>query len=314
MVKKALITGAAGFIGSHLTDYLLGQDYEVTGIDNLRSGRLENLKTASQSPRFEFSEEDICNDAFGKSIDRDFDVIFHLAAISSVVLSMQDPQLVNRVNVEGTLNVLEFARRHDIKRVVFISSAAVYGDPKILPVTEMTPLNPLSPYAASKISAEMYSQAYHAAYGVESVIFRYFNVYGPRQAYSEYSGVVSIFANQARKGDQIFIEGDGMQTRSFIHVTDVVRATELGGWVKEAAGEVINLSATKAISILDLAEIIIKATSGSPSSIAFRDPREGDVRESIGSMEKAWQVLSFRSEIPLKRGIEETVAWYRDQA
>jgi UDP-glucose 4-epimerase len=314
MVKSALVTGAAGFIASHLVDHLLSRDYEVTGIDNLRSGRMHNLKDAMESPSFEFLEFDICSRDLCKTVDREFDIIYHLAAISSVLFSIKSPQMVNSVNVGGTLNILEFARMNDVRRVVLSSSAAVYGNPETLPVTENTPLDPLSPYAASKVGAEMYSRAYEAAYGIESVIFRYFNVYGPRQAFSEYSGVVSIFANQARKGEPIYIDGDGRQTRSFIHVEDVVRGTELGGRIEAAAGETINLSATDSVSILELASLIIASTKGAKSEIVFREPREGDVRESIGCMDKAEEILSFTPEVPLRTGIEETVAWYIDHA
>jgi UDP-glucose 4-epimerase len=262
---------------------------------------------------FRFEQADICSSDFMSSVREQIDVIFHLAAISSVKFSLENPVEVNKVNVTGTVNVLELARKRDATRFVFSSSAAVYGDPKHLPVTEDAPLNPLSPYAASKIAAEMYCQSYGSLYKITPTIFRYFNAFGPRQDYSEYSGVIPIFINQALQNKDLAVDGHGKQTRSFIHVNDVVKATYMGSQQESHIATTFNLSGTESISILDLARIIKELVPESGSKIIFRDAREGDVRESIGSMERAFKVLGFSPTIPFKVGLNQTVSWYRSR-
>ncbi|MFX1602270.1 MAG: NAD-dependent epimerase/dehydratase family protein, partial [Promethearchaeota archaeon] len=237
----ALVTGCAGFIGSSLVDHLLERGHTVIGVDNLRTGSLDNMRAAVENPRFKFLRKDVCEEDWCSSIESEIDIIYHLAAISSVKLSIEDPLLVHRINVGSTVNVLDMARSKDVQRVVFSSSAAVYGNPPEMPIHEDTPLSPLSPYAASKIAAEHYMRAYSMTYDFESVVLRYFNIYGPRQAYSEYSGVVSIFINQALAGLPITVEGDGTQTRTFLHVDDTVRATCLAGDIAAAAGVTMNI-------------------------------------------------------------------------
>ncbi len=312
MTKTAIVTGACGFIGSNLVDDLLTHDYRVIGIDNLRTGTEDNVQSAMQNTRFQLIIEDILSEDLIERVDEEVDTIFHLAAISSVKKSIEDPIQVNDVNVRGTVRVLELARHLDVKRIVFSSSAAVYGDPKEMPVSEETPFNPLSPYAASKVAGEMYLHSYQESYGIDTTILRYFNVYGPRQAYSEYSGVISIFINQALANTPITIEGDGLQTRSFIHVRDVVRATRLGGELKDARGATMNISGLNQISILDLATHIRQSVDGCSSPITHGEPRLGDVQDSIGRVERAGKILKFTPEIPLDQGLAETAAWYRD--
>lgn len=311
MTKRAVVTGAAGFIASHLVDLLLENGFSVIGIDNMRTGSIQNLVEPLKHSNFQLLNEDICNQEFPDLVQDDVDVIFHLAAISSVKLSVEDPILVNDINVRGTINVLEMARKRNVKRFVLTSSAAVYGDPESLPVREETPLDPLSPYAASKISAEMYSISYGNLYGIAPTIFRYFNVYGPRQENSEYSGVIPIFINQGLQNMDITIEGDGSHTRSFIYVEDVVRATYLGSQVEKSSGQILNLSGTESISILDLARLVKERIPDSTSNIVHHDAREGDVKDSIGSMERTSDVLGFSPTVPFETGLERTVSWYR---
>ncbi|MHA1768498.1 MAG: NAD-dependent epimerase/dehydratase family protein [Candidatus Thorarchaeota archaeon] len=310
MTRSALVTGAAGFIASHLVDHLLHKGYSVMGIDNLRTGKMENLKEATAHSDFRFVEIDVTNRNLVDSIEQRFDVIFHLAAISSVKLSVENPRLVHDNNTTGTLNILELARERDVERVVLSSSAAVYGDPQSMPVDEETPLDPLSPYAASKVGAEMYCRAFEAAYGIGSVILRYFNVYGPRQEDSAYSGVISIFVNRALKDQPMYIEGDGLQTRSFVHVDDVVRATELAGTLESVAGQTINVSALNSVSIGELASRVLELTPDTKSTIVYTDPRVGDVRDSIGSMDRARDFLGFVPEVSLDEGLKQTITWY----
>lgn len=310
-MTNIIVTGASGFIASHLVDQLLLKGYNVIGIDSMRTGKKENLSDAMNNDKFQLVIADIRDDDLASHIDSDVDVIYHLAAISSVTLSIEDPRLVNDVNTRGTVNILELARESNTKRVVFSSSAAVYGDPKEMPVHEDFGFNPLSPYAASKIAAEMYIRSYSSAFDIDSAILRYFNVYGPRQAFSEYSGVVSIFTNHALANEPIKIEGDGEQTRSFVHVSDVARATVLAGEVNTAIGATINISGKKMISILRLAQLMKENVQGCKSEIVHVAPRLGDVKDSIGSMERAQKLLGFTPSIPLERGLQETSEWYR---
>ncbi|MCK5264376.1 MAG: SDR family NAD(P)-dependent oxidoreductase [Candidatus Thorarchaeota archaeon] len=310
-MTNIVVTGASGFIGSQLVDQLLEKGYDVIGIDNMRTGKKENLSDAMNNDKFQLLIADIRDDDLASHIDSDVDVIYHLAAISSVTLSIEDPRLVNDVNASGTVNILELARKLNAKRVVFSSSAAVYGDPEEMPVREDFALKPLSPYAASKIAAEMYIRSYSSSYDIDSTILRYFNVYGPRQAFSEYSGVVSIFTNHALVNKPIKIEGDGEQTRSFVHVSDVARATILSGELNAAIGATINISGKDLISIRRLAHLMKENVQGCDSEIVHVAPRLGDVKDSIGSMERAQKLLGFTPSIPLERGLQETSEWYR---
>ncbi len=312
MTDTIIVTGASGFIGSHLVDQLLMKGHKVIGIDNMRTGRKENLSEAMQNNRFRLLIADIRDTELRSIIEDDIDTIFHLAAISSVKESVENPILVNDVNVNGTVNVLEMARKRNAKRIVFSSSAAVYGDPEEIPVREDFPLNPLSPYAASKISGEMYIRSFSKSYGMDATILRYFNVYGPRQEFSEYSGVISIFINEVLAGNPIKIEGDGMQTRSFLHVADVARATLNASELDAAIDETINISGPNMISILQLAEMMKKSIDDYKSEIIHIEPRIGDIAESIGSIEKAQKLLDFSLKIPLERGLRETAEWYRN--
>jgi UDP-glucose 4-epimerase len=313
MTKRVLVTGAAGFIGSHLVEALLDRDYAVVGVDNLLTGQRENLSSSLENENFTLIEADVCDPDLASRIGGSLDSVFHLAAISSVKISVEDPQIVNHNNVGGTVNALYTVSRLGARRFVLASSAAVYGDPQALPVREDEVLDPLSPYAASKVAAEMYCRAFAVTHGLNSTIMRYFNVYGPKQAFSPYSGVISIFVNNALKNRPVCIEGDGEQTRSFVHVEDAVRATILAGEKPEAAGQVINVSGTESISINELARLIRGLTPGTTSEIAHDASRQGDVRESIGSMERAKNLLGFAPLIPLSEGIAQTIDWYRSR-
>lgn len=311
MNGTAVVSGAAGFIGSHLVDLLLKKEFSVIGLDILRTGRIENLTNAMKNERFRFEKLDICSKDLMRTVKEPVDVVFHLAAISSVKFSIENPAEVNRVNVDGTLNMLELARKRDAMIFVFSSSAAVYGNPKSLPVTEDTMVSPLSPYAASKIAAEMYCISYGNLYGLTPTIFRYFNVFGPRQDNSEYSGVIPIFINQGLQHEDITIDGDGSQTRSFIYVEDVAKATYIGSQLESASSHILNLSGSDSISILYLAHLVKEHIPDSTSNIVHRDAREGDVKDSIGSMERTSSVLEFSPTVPFKVGLDRTVSWYR---
>jgi len=321
MTATAIVTGAAGFIGSALIERLISEGYSVLGIDNFRTGKKENLSMIDGDRRFHLLDADISKGVLTKDItdalsssqftSKDVDILFHLAAISSVKESIENPQLVNDTNVGGTINILEMTRQLEIKRLVFSSSAAVYGNPEKMPISEDSPYQPLSPYAVSKIAGELYIQSYAELYGIGSTILRYFNAYGPRQAYSEYSGVISIFTNQALTNNPITIEGSGDHTRSFIYVDDITRATVAAGEMDKASGMTINLSGIESISISELAMIIRKNVANSRSEIVHVQPRPGDVKESVGSMERAHKILQFHPEVSLVDGLRKTIEWYR---
>ncbi|MHA2208762.1 MAG: NAD-dependent epimerase/dehydratase family protein [Candidatus Thorarchaeota archaeon] len=309
MAKTALVTGCAGFIGSNLVDHLLDKDYSIIGLDNFRTGTEKNLDSAMNNPNFRLIRADLLEDL--GDFESNIDVIYHLAAVASVKLSVEQPLLVHHNNATATLKVLELAKTNHIPRVVFSSSAAVYGRPEKLPVTEETPVCPISPYGASKLAAEMYLRAYHHTHGIETVILRYFNIYGPRQAFTEYSGFISIFINQALQGVPVTIEGDGIQTRSLLYIDDIVDVTRRAGESTDAAGEILNVSGSKAISVLEIAERILALMPESKSSIVHGDPRVGDVRESIGSSDRVKDVLGFTPKVTLDDGLERTADWYR---
>jgi UDP-glucose 4-epimerase len=321
MSTTAIVTGAAGFIGSSLVEHLLSKGYCVLGIDNFRTGKRKNLSEALKHKQFQLLEADISKEELSKKVtetlssskfkDKDIDVVFHLAAISSVRESIENPVLVNTTNVSGIVNLLEVTRKLNVKRFVFSSSAAVYGNPEKMPISEDTPCHPLSPYAASKIAGEFYVHSFDELYGIGGSILRYFNVYGPRQAYSEYSGVISIFTNQAIKNIPITIEGSGEHTRSFIYVDDVARATIAAGEEDKVSGLTINISGTESVSISRLARFIKETVVGSKSEVINVHPRVGDVKDSIGSMERANKLLQFYPEVQLEEGLQKTIEWYR---
>lgn len=309
--RTVLVTGCAGFIGSHLVDLLLETGASVTGIDNFRTGKRNNISHALENPRFKLLEMDVCDKGLLQKVTESFHTIFHLAAVSSVKLSLEEPTLVHRNNVDGTLNVLELARTRDARRLVLSSSAAVYGNPARLPVDENAVVSPQSPYAASKIAAEEYLTAYSNSYGIEHVTLRYFNVYGPRQTCSEYSGVLSIFINQALSNRPITVDGDGKQTRNFIYVDDVARATHLASEANKARGETINISGSEAISVLQVAHLVIATIESTSSQIVHLPQRKGDPRDSIGSMIKARRLLGFVPQVSFGEGLKRTVEWHQ---
>jgi UDP-glucose 4-epimerase len=308
---KAIVTGCAGFIGSHLVEEILNRGGTVLGIDNLRTGTRENMTNFQENGNFEFLEMDITNPKLGSHVSDDYDALFHLAAISSVRFSCEQPLKVHEINSTGTLMMLVLVRNCGIPRIVFSSSAAVYGKPQILPVKEDEPAHPLSPYAASKLSAENYLRAYQEAFPVDTTILRYFNVFGPRQAYSEYSGVISIFLNQGIRGEPLTVEGDGKQTRSFIYVDDVVEATIKAAEADGAIGEVLNISGTDQIGILELAHMVDDLIGDIELQIIHKPERPGDVKDSIGSIARAEKVLGFKPSKSLKDGLSGTLSWYR---
>jgi nucleoside-diphosphate-sugar epimerase len=310
-VARFVVTGGAGFIGSHIIQALIARGERVRIADDFSTGRRENLPAGGT---YDLVEGDVADPAVAARAVAGCEYVIHQAAIPSVPRSIEDPVGSHRANVDATVQVLTAARDAGVRRLVFAGSSSVYGNAPELPKREdMTP-TPLSPYALQKLVAEQYCQMFTRLYGLETVTTRYFNVFGPRQQPgSPYSGVISLFIEAMTEGRPPTIHGDGQQTRDFTYVADVVsgvlRACEAPG----AAGEVINLAGGGRISLLDLVDTLNRIL-GQSIAPAFGPPREGDVRDSQADVTKARRLLGFESAVTLEDGLRRTVAWYRDAA
>ena len=302
---KALVTGGAGFIGSHIVDRLLQDGHDVVVLDDFSTGHRENL---ADNPKLQIVEGDIGH--FDTVIDcmQDVDWVFHKAAVASVPKTVNDPVGSSAVNYQGTLHVLEAARQNGAKRVVFASSAALYGDEPTLPKVEtMLPVT-LSPYAVDKLASEYACGMYTKLYGLETVSLRYFNVYGPRQdPSSPYSGVISIFADRLNQGATPTIFGDGEQTRDFVFVSDVVEANMRAVSRDEPVGQVINIATGLKITLNELLKTFcdIKQVAFNAD---YQDPRQGDIKESYANVDKAATILGWSSTVQLDQGLRALIA------
>lgn len=292
--ETILVTGGAGFIGSHLVDALVEAN-DVRILDDFSSGHRSHVNPNAELFEGHLSDSDLV----AKAMDG-VDVVFHEAALVSVQRSIEDPLLSNAINVTGTLNILDTARREDA-RVVVASSAAVYGQPEYIPIDEAHPLEPSSLYGFEKVAVDEYARLYNELYGLETVALRYFNVYGPRQTGGDYSGVVSIFLEQARAGNPITVNGDGEQTRDFVHISDIVQANRLAA-TTDAVGESFNVGTGDVVTIREVAEIIRDVTQ-SKSEVVHSDPRPGDIKESQADISKAREVLGFEPQVELAEGL-----------
>jgi UDP-glucose 4-epimerase len=304
-----LLTGAAGFIGSHTADQLLAAGHNVTGVDNFRTGRRSNLTAAGASPRFRLHEVDTtAQEDFTALVGRILpDAIIHLAALVSVQESMNDPALNFALNVQATHVVAEAARQHRVKRIVFASSAAVYGDVTDLPIRESTATKPISPYGAAKLASEALLLGHGAAFGIAIRCQRYFNVYGPRQdPASPYSGVLSIFDRRYREGKPVALYGDGRQTRDFISVHDVARANLLAATRPDVVSGVANICTGRATTLLDVIAVFARHYPGATPA-AHLPARAGDIVHSRGAPEVAATEIGFRSEVTVETGLTELI-------
>ena len=313
-MKQYLVTGGAGFIGSHIVRTLLQQGDAVRVLDNFSSGKRENLEgllVSKNGRRFEVVEGDVCDVSAVTNAVRDVDIIFHEAAFVSVPESMEKPQACFDVNITGTSILFEAARKADVRRVVIASSAAVYGDSDALPLKEDMPLEPLSAYAVSKRVDEIFAQLYTSSFGLEVVALRYFNVYGPRQRPdSMYAAAVPIFIRHLRDGKPITIFGDGSQTRDLIFVGDVVRANLIASEHPSAAGKIFNICTGESTRILDLLDELYKLFPNSPKPV-FAPPRSGDIYKSLGSPASAENIIGFKAQTSLADGLKETINWMK---
>jgi UDP-glucose 4-epimerase len=300
-----LVTGGAGFIGSHITDRLLADGHEVRILDNFSTGKPDNIP---QSDRVSVIEGDVGDIETVASAMQGVGVVFHEAAIASVPETIANPLASERANYRGTLNILETARRQDVQRVMFASSAAVYGDLPELPKREDMPVKPLSPYAIDKLASEYACRVYTQLYGLETVALRYYNVFGPRQdPSSPYSGVISIFADCVRQGSEPRIYGDGEQTRDFVYVSDVVEANLRAAYSPSAAGKAINVATGNTITINALLETICRIQQR-PCAAQRLEARKGDIRHSCADISRAARELDWTPVVDFETGLRKLLA------
>jgi len=313
-----LITGGAGFIGSHLADALsVMEDVErVVVVDDLSSGSMKNLLACRATGKLCFVRGDIRDEELMRKLveEHDINYVFHEAAVVGVPASVDDPWRTNDVNVNGTLAVLRAAMDADVERLVMASSCVVYGEAERFPISEEEPPRPKSPYGASKLAAEAYWLTFHKTYGLKTVALRYFNVYGPRQRTGEYGGVIMTFISNVLNNRSPEIYGDGEQTRDFVHVRDVVKANILAAERENAIGEVFNIGSGIETSVNELCRLVLELTGREDLEPICKPPREGDIRRSWADISKARAVLGYEPEVSLRDGLIELIALVRSRA
>jgi UDP-glucose 4-epimerase len=311
-MARWLVTGGAGFIGSHLAQALLARGEQVRIADDLSTGKPANL--AVLDGRAEVLTGDLADAAFAREAVAGIDLVLHQAAIPSVPRSVADPLTSHRANVDATLAVLVAAHAAGVRRVVYAGSSSAYGDAADLPKHEAMTPQPLSPYALQKLVGEQYMSLFTSLYGLETVTIRYFNVFGPRQdPSSPYSGVIALFITRLLAGEPPIITGDGGQTRDFTYIDNVVDGVLRAAESPRAAGQVINVATGERTSITDLAEMLARLI-GSPLSPVHVEARAGDVRDSLADLTRARQLLNYSPLVSLEDGLRRTIAWYRDHA
>lgn len=296
---KSLITGGAGFIGSHLVDALLEKRHKVLVIDNISTGKRENL-----NEKAEFHELDLANLKKIKPLFKGVDFVFHLAAIPKIMVSIENPVSAHQNNLTNTLNVLAASKDNGVKKVVYASSTSIYGNQATLPIREDVKPNPLNPYGVQKYTGELYCKVFSEIYNLPTVCLRYFNVFGPRQSFeSDYACVVGIFLRQKAEGKPLTIVGDGTARRDFTYVKDVVSATILAAENNVRGGEAINIASGNNFSVNELAGMIGGATINTP-------PRPGEIKESLGDIQKAKELLGWEPEYDMEEGLKEMTKNY----
>ncbi|RLF09902.1 MAG: UDP-glucose 4-epimerase [Thermoprotei archaeon] len=308
---KALITGGAGFVGSHLADELLKTASLVIVYDNFDpfyGGKEENVAHNLSNPKYKLVRADILDFSLLLSLAKKVDVIFHLAAQPGVRFSVENPQRTVKVNVDGTLNVLMAAKQAGVRKVVFASSSSVYGNPSYVPMDEEHPRRPTSPYGASKVAAEEYCRVFNQVYGVNVVSLRYFSVYGPRQRPDQ---VIRVFAERVARGESPVIYGSGEQTRDFTYVMDVVDATIRAAQSDDVEGEVFNIGFGAEVKIVDLAEKIIELMGAKGKvQMIFKPAYKGDFPRTLADNRKAGEMLGWRPKVSLDQGLKLFLAWF----
>ena len=305
-----LITGGAGFIGSHLAERLVALGAKVRLLDDFTTGRRQNLSALAH--QVELLQGSLTDMATVRKAVAGMDVVFHQGALPSVARSVEDPLTTHQVNATGTLLLLLAAREAKVKRVVFASSSSVYGDTPTLPKREEMPPNPQSPYALSKLIGEQFCRLFWRLYGLETVSLRYFNIFGPRQdPTSQYAAVIPRFITKLLRGERPTIYGDGEQTRDFTFVDNCVQANLLAATAEGVAGEVFNVGAGKQTSVNELFRLIRSLIGINNIEPLYAPPRPGDVRHSLADITKARERLGYEPSVSLEEGLERTIAWFR---
>lgn len=307
---KVLVTGGAGFIGSNLADELIRRGALVTIVDDLSTGFRENLEEISGS--FDFVEGDINDGDLIRSVIEGIDTVYHQAALPSVPRSVEDPAETHRVCVDGTFSLLVQARDAGVRRFIYAASSSAYGDQPTLPKVETMRPDPLSPYAVAKLAGESYCRAFHNVYGLETISLRYFNVFGPRQNPSSmYSGVISRFIDSLAKGERPIIFGDGLQSRDFTYIDNVVDANIKAAEATSGIGEVMNAANGERVTLLELLDVLKEIMNLEDVEPDFQPPRKGDVKHSQADNRRAVECLGYKKLVGLEEGLKRTLEWWR---
>lgn len=315
MTQLYVITGGAGFIGSNLVEALLLKGSSVRLLDNFSTGRRENIQglVGDYSAQLQVTEGDVRDLGLLQSLFSGASVVFHQAAIPSVERSLRDPVTSNEVNVLGTLNVLLAARYCRVPCVVYASSSSLYGDTEELPKHEEMPVNPKSPYAVTKMVGETYCRLFSELYGIRTYSLRYFNVFGRRQdPKSEYAAVIPRFITRMLRGERPIIYGDGEQTRDFTHISNVVEANLAAAGAENGAGQAFNIGCGERFSLNELGATL-NELMGTQLAPVYEKPRQGDVRHSLASIQKAGKILGFKPAVKFREGLEQTLRWYQSR-
>jgi UDP-glucose 4-epimerase len=308
---KVLVTGGAGFIGSHIVEALVESGARVSVVDNLSTGHLDNLIAVRD--RIDFLQGDLADAAIAHRAVEDVELVFHEAALPSVPRSVANPRETHLASVEATFNLLLAAKEKGVRRLVYAASSSAYGDQPILPKIESMRPEPLSPYAAAKLVGEYYCQVFNRSYGLETVCLRYFNIFGPRQAPgSPYSGVISQFTDRLLKGERPVIYGDGEQTRDFTYVSNAVEANMLAAQTVRGIGQVINIANGEQVTINELFRVLRQLTGREYIEPEYKEARKGDVLHSLADMNRAREYLEFRPRIGLEEGLILTIQGAKD--
>ena len=311
-MKNILVTGGAGFIGSHVVDFLVKKRLNVKVLDDLSTGNKENLSQSME--KITFVEGSILDNALLEREIRGMDGIVHLAAKRSVFESVEKPIEYNNTNINGTVNLLQAMRKNNVKRIVFASSSSVYGDSKSFPQTESDSPNPISPYALSKLSGEYYLKLYKTLFGMETISLRFFNVYGPRQdPKSQYANVIPVFIKAIVADKQPTIFGDGLQSRDFVYATDVAEScfTALRANAEKVSGETFNVGSGEGIKIIELVDYINRAL-GKDIRPKHSSALKGDVRHTLANIEKAKKLMGFKPRFSFEKGLKETIEFFKE--
>jgi nucleoside-diphosphate-sugar epimerase len=307
-INRVLVTGGGGFIGSHIVDLLTREGYDTGILDNFSTGDHSNVSHMAQ---VRIHEGDITDEGFVTKTVKGYDAVIHEAALVSVTRSVEDPIRTSRVNIDGTLNLLSAATRAGIKRFVFASSSSVYGETATLPKIESMNPQPISPYAVSKLAAENYCRVFARVHGLNTVCLRYFNVYGPRQKYGPYSGVIPAFVKKVLNNEEPVIFGKGTNTRDFTYVEDAARANLLCLQRQLEPGEVLNIGSGRQTQIRELAELIEELLGRPELGSKIAPPREGDIPHSYADISKAKNSLGYSPECTMREGLSKAIAWFR---